>query len=336
MKVQIICRGSVKSGLGHLFRTKTFAKKAVNVCEGEVIAIVDSGLESLLNELGCPVHFVRRDDEILKYVKGFTPDFLVFDLTVLQKDVFLRVREYAPVSVSMSPIFEHMPLINLLFTRSARTPSIPGVKIFAGFQYAIFSENCHPINHERYKQNVLLPSLPLAVCMGGADASNKTLSVIRALAKSKDNSTIWVLLGEGYGHCFNELVKSIKGASQHEIILAKTNRSMWHIMSNCALAILSGGLTTIEAVYAGLPNVNLFERPWHIDAMSEELFELGVCINGGLFSEDSLAQMMKILHRLNANRNLLWEMHNKCNGLIDSSGSERVLQELNAYLINES
>ena len=103
---------------------------------------------------------------------------------------------------------------------------------------------------------------------------------------------------------------------------------MWRIMSNCTLAILAGGITSIEAVYAGLPTINLFECQEHIDIMSKELIELGASLNGGLFSEDSLEVMLKKLNFLYHNRNQLRLMRESSKGLVDNNGSERVLNAL--------
>ena len=68
---------------------------------------------------------------------------------------------------------------------------------------------------------------------------------------------------EGYNHSYQSLVDVINRNNRHEIILAKTNRSMWEILSNCNVAILAGGLMLVESIYAGLPSINIFEKEWH-------------------------------------------------------------------------
>lgn len=332
MKLQIICRGSTEDGLGHLFRVRTFAKTAQKLHDVEIIAIVQESLERILDDLACTVHFVRTDQDVLRFVNHSEADVLLFDLTRVDKGVFLAATERPLLTASLSPVFEHTEQIDILFTRSAKVPKILGVQIFGGLKYAVFSEHCLVIGDVPYQHNLALPNLPIAVCMGGADAANKTLTVLQALMKFESESMIWVLLGEGYLHSYNALVECTRGDNRHEVILAKTNRSMWRIMSNCAVAILAGGLTTIEAIYAGLPTVNLFESQEHIDVMGTELFELGVCMNGGLFSDESLKTMMDILRDLNSNRDRLWEMHKRSKGLVDAMGSERVLHELERQL----
>lgn len=332
MRLQIICRGSKKEGLGHLFRTRTFAKTAQNKHEIDIVAIVEDELKSVFHELPGLVHFVQRDEDILPYIQKYVADIVLFDLTSLEKDVTERAIKIPLLTGSLSPIFKHMSLIDICFTRSTRITQIQGVKVFGGLEYAIFNDHCITIDDITYERNLNLPSFSIAVCMGGTDAANKTLKVLKALISLDNNFTIWVLLGEGYSYSYDTLVNTVRKTHQHEIILAKTNQSMWRIMSNCALAILAGGITSIEAVYAGLPTINLFERQEHIDVMSKELIEFGACLNGGLFSQDSLKVLLNKLQFLYHNRDKLRLMRKSSKGLVDSKGSERVLSELERQL----
>ncbi len=333
MKLQVICRGSIQEGLGHLFRTRTFVKTAEQMCDIEILAIVEAELEVVLSELTCPVHFVRHDDDILSYIYSYAPDILLFDLIHIEAIVFQKAIAIPALTVSLSPVFEHMSHIDILFTRVKATQPIPGVQIFSGLEYAIFNDHGTIIDDATYEQNLALAELPVAVCMGGTDAANKTLAVLQALVQRTRATTIWVLLGEGYAHSYNALVDTVKGNCRHEVILAKTNRSMWKVMSNCVLAILAGGLTTIEALYAGLPTINLLAHRSHSEVM-QELFDMQVCMNSGLFSAESLQAMADMVEQFDHNRDTLRIMRQRSKGIIDARGSERVLYELQRQLEN--
>lgn len=328
MKIQIICRGSKEHGLGHLFRTKAFANVASLDNDVEVIAIIQEELKCIFQNMNCCVHFVKKDKQILSYINKFSPDILVFDLLSIDKGVFLYCKENIKTIISISPIFEHMKSIDMLFTRSSIVPKIQGIKIYSGLKYSIFGDHIEIISDRKYRDNISRPELSVAICMGGGDAKNKTLLVLNTLLKYSSNLTIWVLLGEGYAHSYDELVSTVRANPQHEIILAKTVRSMWRVLGNCSLAILTGGLTTTEAVYAGLPTINLFEKHEHVKVISPEFFEKGVCINGGLLSNSSLRKVNQMIKRLDSNRELLWTLHEGCKGLLDQKGSERVVKVL--------
>ena len=334
MKLQIITRGSVREGLGHLLRTRTFAKSATPAHQVEVVAIVEPELENVLGELKCPVRFVREDAGVVPFIQDAAPDALVFDTTRLAPEVFAAVSASARLTASISPVFEHLAAVDMLFTRNARFTPLPNVQIFGGLRYAIFNDHCGIIDAATHDRALARPDLPIAIAMGGSDAANKTLAVLRALAAMPEPTTIWVLLGEGYAHSYEALVDVVRGDQRHEIILAKASRSMWQVMSNCALAVLAGGLTTVEAIHAGLPTINLFERPEH-HAMLDELFEQGICLNGGLFSEESLTTMVETLRRLNHNRDELRAIRRRTRGLTDRRGAHRVLEEIERWLARE-
>ena len=227
MKLQIICRGSEQDGLGHLFRTKTFAKIAQKHHTVEIIAIIPKQLEPIFSDsdLACTVRFVRTDENAIKYMDCHKKaDVLLFDLVSISGKVFLHASKSSLLVASLSPTFEYAQHIDILFTRSGKVKPLPGVSIFGGLEYAIFSENCLVIGDIVYKHNLSQPNLPIAICMGGSDAPNKTLEVLMALKDFEGDSTIWVLLGEGYAHSYNSLVECMQGSSRHEIILAKPNR----------------------------------------------------------------------------------------------------------------
>jgi spore coat polysaccharide biosynthesis predicted glycosyltransferase SpsG len=164
--------------------------------------------------------------------------------------------------------------------------------------------------------------------MGGGDAPNKTLQVLQSVCQLEIPCTFWVLLGEGYRHSYQDLVTSIRKDSNHEIILAKTNRSMWNVFSNCSVAILAGGLTTLEAVYAGLPTLNIFEKEDHLLATGKQLFEQGVAEDLGLFNNGSLNGLRDRLSFLNGNKSQLLQMRERSKGKIDKLGPFRIYEAL--------
>lgn len=332
MKLQVLCRGSMRDGLGHLLRTRTFARLAAQTHEVEVVAVVEPDLEPLLADLPCPLHPVRSDDEIPPFLDAFAPDVVVFDTVRLRPATFAAAAAAAVLLVSISPVFEHAARLDVLVTRSARNPALPGVHILGGLPYAIVNDRCQAIDDATYERNLALAELPVAICMGGADAANKTLGVLRALSALPQPLSLMVMLGEGYAHSYNALVEAVRGESRHEVILAKTNRSMWRLMSHCAVAILAGGITSVEALHAGLPTINLFEVPEH-QAIMRELLESGVCLDGGLFSEASLATTVERLRHLDAHRDELRALRQRSRGLVDLHGPSRVLQAIEQHLL---
>ncbi len=323
-------------GLGHLIRARAFARAAVaGGHDVELAAIVAPELEPLLSDAPCLTRFLRSDDGLRESPADDCWDAVLYDLTTLERRAFEATARRALLTASLSPVFEHMPRVDACFTRSREYDALPGVRFHAGLEYAIFSERCTPIPDSVFEAALALPELSVALCMGGADAANKTLCVLGALGGLEPACTIWVLLGEGYAHCYNALVSATRGRMRHEVILARTNRSMWRVMSNCAVAVLAGGLTTVEAVYAGLPSVNLFERAEHRN-MTRELVARGVCLDGGLISDESLGRTLEVLAALAADRAALRAMREAGRGLVDARGAERVVRALEALIVERA
>ena len=335
MKLQVVCRGSVQEGLGHLLRTRTFARHAAPEHDLEVVAIVEPELENLLAGLACRVRFVRSDAAALECLRAFEPDALMFDTTRFDPGLMDDAASAGFLVGSISPVFEHLARMDVVFTRTRRNASLGSARVYGGLQYAIFNDYCQAIDDASYERSLGRKELPIGVCMGGADAANKTLIVLQALAGLVEPTTIWVLLGEGYAHSYNQLVDAVRCDSRHEIILAKANRSMWQILGNCALGVMAGGLTTVEAVYAGLPTINVFERVEHA-AMLTELFEAGVCLNGGLMSGRSLEPAAAAVRRLSADRAELRAMRGRTRGLVDPLGPVRVLREIEQAVLQKA
>jgi spore coat polysaccharide biosynthesis predicted glycosyltransferase SpsG len=335
MKLQIVCRGSVQEGLGHLLRTRTFARQAQTTHDVEVVAIVEPELETVLSGLNCSLRFVRSEEEAIPRLEAFAPDALIFDTTRFDAARLAQAATAGFLLASISPVFEHLDRMDLVFTRTQRNAVLGATRICGGLRYAIFNDYCQPIADADYERNLALNELPIAVCMGGADAANKTLAVVEALAGLEEPTTIWVLLGEGYAHSYHRLVDAVRGDLRHEVILAKANRSMWRILANCALGIMAGGLTTVEAVYAGLPTLNLFDRPEHA-RMLAELFEAGVCLNGGLIHGRTLVPALETLRRLATGRDELRLMRHRSKGLVDRNGPARVLHELEQAVLQKA
>jgi hypothetical protein len=80
----------------------------------------------------------------------------------------------------------------------------------------------------------------------------------------------------------------------------------------------------VEAIYAGLPSINLFECREHADMLAE-LFEQGICVNGGILSDDSLCTMLATLDHYYHNRRELLAVRDRGRRLLDKSGGQLVL-----------
>ena len=177
--------------------------------------------------------------------------------------------------------------------------------------------------------------LSVAICMGGSDAFNATLNILEQVRGISIPLIFWVLVGEGYTHSYNELIDCVKQDKIHEIIVAKTIRSMWRILSSCAIGIFAGGITTYEAAYAGLPSINtIVSENQHF--LLKELEDMGACFCIGSDFNMFGGHIHRILLELDSNRDELINMHRRSKLLIDGLGAYRIANELSLLLAGES
>lgn len=324
MRIAVFCTGGTDLGFGHFFRSKTFARSAPESCTVRIFPVVAGEDRHFFTEISGITTPCAHEEEAVNEILKFKPDILVFDAVFCSAEMISALRPAVRLLASISPVFNQMRAVDLLFTRNKDANDIDGVQVYKGMQYAIFNENCTFISDEGYFYNLSKPMMPIGISMGGGDAPNKTLNVLKVLAGLPAPCTFWVLLGEGYRHSYQHLVDAIHKESNHEIILAKTNRSMWHVLSNCCMGILAGGLTTIEAVYAGLPTLNIFDKKEHLEATGIEFFTRGAAECIGIFGKDSLAQLGSRVAELYAQKSQLVQMRERSKGQVDRLGPQRI------------
>ncbi len=329
MTIGIVCKGGVNTGLGHLHRTISFIEDAKAFADFRLIAIIDKGLEVLFKDIP-NASFVYNETDLPQALNSIpaTIDHCIIDCVELNEDNQQLLRKKFQRIISLSPVFNNYDIVDVLFTRFTEAQYPPSVKVYSGLQYSIFNNHCRQIEDYEYDKTLKEKSLTIAVSMGGVDAPNKTLKILEALAQLEIDLTIWVLLGEGYSHSYQDLVDTIKKDSNHEIVLAKSNRSMWKILSNCSLAIFAGGLTTFEAIFAGLPTINIFEKAIHQSIISKEIIAKNVSINLGLLSQETLDTLKQKLQLFYHNRQELLTMRQNTKGVLNKNGAQLTIQKI--------
>ena len=332
------CRGSAQDGLGHVIRPRAVIERLPDDASAELIVLGrDECAAPLLDGVAVPWSIVEGDDAVAARAAELDPGIVMLDTMTLDASVFESAAA-GRVTASLSPIFDRLEQVDLAFsrTRYAQDGSVPDAPNRRhGLEYAIVRPDCRRIDTHLFGRHLAESPMAIAISMGGADAPNRTLEVLEALRGLGAPATFWVLLGEGYGHSYDALVEAVKRDHRHEVILAKTNQSMWRILRNCSLAILAGGVTTYEAAYAGLPSISLLDSEAH-EFLVRELVEHGAALIGGAIDAGDGAALRAEVDRLEGDRETLLEMHQNSKQLIDGRGAERVLDEVMRHAASRS
>ena len=326
-RILFICRGSAEDGLGHVMRSRTIAAEMPSDAAVRLVVIGDAYVEGLLAGRGVRYEIVPDEAAAMATFKATHPDAVVFDLMHFGAAKFDRIAQSCP-TVSVSPVFDRLKDVDHFFHRTRELgemfdgASFRG-RMHAGLDFAVIRPGCRRINEAEYERHLYGQPLSVALSMGGADAGNKTLRVLRKIAEIDRSMLFWVLLGEGYGHSYEALVDCVKASSRHEIILAKTSDSIWRVMHGCALALLGGGLITYEAAFAGLPSINLFEQADQ-QFLVKELVECGAALCAGSPLDAAIENAARAIRRFDGARQELLAMHRRCRDLIDGQGARRI------------
>lgn len=325
MKILFICKASTEIGLGHLIRARTLAAglHRLGAVAIDFVLIGDTSLISLVN--GYVQNKIALVDENELVLRN-TYDHAFVDMLEMNKAIMAKIREKSAKVVCLSPIFNRMEDVDILFSRTRYQPIMrPGPnEVFAGPEYAIIQSDCSKIGAGEYEKTLESGTFPIAISMGGGDAANKTLQLLRSLKNCKVDATFWVMLGEGYKHSYDDLIAEINSNKRHEIILARTNKSMWQVLRNCAIGIFSGGVTSYEAAFAGLPTINLIDSDEKY-FLIRELVENNACWCLGTSFESSLDALNKHIEAVHGNHNVLMKMHIDSKQLISGKAAENIL-----------
>ncbi|PKP35484.1 MAG: hypothetical protein CVU00_02205 [Bacteroidetes bacterium HGW-Bacteroidetes-17] len=327
MNLLVICKASTQIGFGHLIRSRTFVENAIegNMNLDITLCIIgDSSLKLLLKNPAITFLFYEDENQIL-LTKSY--DAIIFDTINFNKSVFDKIRFNAKKIISLSPVFNLMPFVDICFNRTqywAEDIEKLTLKKYGGFEYALIQRNCNRIHSIIYKYGLEKRYFNIAISMGGGDAANKTLEVIKQIKNIIEPFTFWIMLGEGYSHSFDEIVNEIRKVKKHEIILAKTNHSMWNVLSNTSLLITTSGITSYEAAYAGLPTITFYDydNQWFL---LKELVDTKLTINGGKFSDNSINNLRNILTDLYHDRSVLYDMHKRSKKQFDNEAANRII-----------
>lgn len=330
-RIAIAARGSAQDGLGHFMRARSLAEAFHRIgVAPRVYLLGEPSGPALFRHGGLDFTVCDSDDALAGEIAAAEAGIVVYDMLRLEADAFAAIRDRGPLTVSLSPVFDRLDGVDLLFHRTrhedpAWVGASPFPRIIKGLDYTIVSDRCRRIPRRLYRAHLAQTPLSVAISMGGADAPNRTLDILNALKEAACSLLIYVALGEAYTHSYEALVKAVSG-TKHEVILVKSNESMWRVLQNSSLVICSAGMTTYEAAYVGMPSINL---PLHPDRnyLIQELADAGAC---RVFSGDPAGyrQMRDLIEHWEQHRDEMLTMHDTATRLVRPHGAHRVARAI--------
>lgn len=334
MNVLVLAKGTRSQGMGHLMRSISFANDLITYgVEVDYHAFTDESGRRFISAIASFESQIHDYSSAIPYLgKGY--DAVVFDMLSFPREEIERLKRDTDVLISISPIFDQMALMTSVVHRAHDLQSdadLSGKDCLFGPEYTIIRTDCHKKSSAQVEVQMKENPLRVGLCMGGADINNLTLRYLQELVKIDQSLTLFVMLGEGYLHSMDEIGLIASTYVQHEVVLAKTSRSMWTILDTCGLIICPGGITLYESAYVGIPTIyiSLSEKS---QELSEGISSIGAGIHAGQHGESTPAKVKEILESLMENRSDLIAMHRSSEGFIDGNSSERIYR----YMLDKS
>lgn len=327
--VAFVVRASTKNGLGHLVRSLSVLREMQNLAEVRLFLLGDMSGRHLVEESGISSRDCNSDEVCARWVMELKPKIIVFDTLYFEQAAFNLLANSA-VTVSLSPVFSRMGRVEHLFHRTKYEDPCwrnGGVfpKVHKGLKYTVLPARLKRIATRLFREHLYERKLSIAISMGGTDAPNRTLALLQELGRFPQKLVVWVALGDAYTHSYEELLRSAKENKQ-EIILLKSNESMWRVLRNASLVICAGGLTTYEAAYVGIPSINILQSAeWSY--LFRELADESVCFILDP-AEYAIATAASLVNELMNDRDRLLCMHKSSRRLIPGGGAKRIAQKI--------
>jgi spore coat polysaccharide biosynthesis predicted glycosyltransferase SpsG len=332
--IVFIVRSSSRDGLGHLARSLSVLRELRTLHQVQLLLLGDGLARHLVESADVAWSACESDDAAVDAVLLTGAQLVVFDTLTFDAASFSRL-PHGVITVSLSPVFNRLEEVHYLFHRTMkRDPTWPDCGSFPmvhrGLHFTVLPRWLKRTTTSLYREHLTEPHLGVAISMGGSDATNRTLQLLKAFRQCRAKLVLFVAVGDAYTHSYEELIAA---ATEHrqEIILLRSNESMWRILKNTvALILCAGGLSSYESAYIGLPSINILQNAdWTY--LVEELAEAGAChvVPPG---DASLAQAVTLVETLAENREDLVAMHLATKGLIPEGGSRRIAIQLNAFL----
>ncbi len=199
----------------------------------------------------------------------------------------------------------------------------PGSKILLGPRYVLLRDEFWRFRN--WERTGLEDVDNILVTLGGADQWNTTGKVVEYLGAAPQDFEVSVVVGSHYGHL--EDLKEQTGDLSKDFKILKDISNMSEVMSHADIAVASGGTTSWELVFMGLPSMVVIQAENQV-MIAEELERRCGMVNLGWhhqLKEDEFLSSFGLLFNGEEKRRSIALV---CQELIDGLGGERVVDEM--------
>lgn len=339
MKVFIRADASEGMGTGHIFRTSVLAKhirsaghEAIYVCRS-----LTQGLERKLKKDKFKVIPIPKkgqlDQEkefIRQKVKKEKPRWMIVDHYEAKEDYYLFLKDLGLKVLAIDDINQTRFPVDVLLNQNINAKDYPyscdltTIKLL-GPQYALVDDI---YVQKREKAHVRKNLKNLLIFMGGVDASNQTLKVLRGAILSGRDFVIDIVLGADY-----EFKNMIQKETKNTHLKCRIHQELEHladVMLKADLAVGAGGSASWEMATMRLPMM-LMPVAENQLGIAKKIAYAGAGIFSGWYEETSELSIAGKLKNISDSD--LQKMSIRAGEMCDGEGIKRILKTM--YFISK-
>ena len=252
-----LTEGSSEMGMGHVYRSITFARALLANLGVKAYFLTKSGgnVIKLIEDENFPTIKLKEDDEIVYHLKKLDINLIVIDNLDFKEEILKQIKDTVNANVVMvdnlTPKNDgYADIVMSLVRSNFSNKNIYNKNIetmyFCGPKYLILRDEFDIFKNKKD----LKPKIEdILLIFGGSDPSNHTTTVLKKLS---DDVRVNIVLGPEFKH-FNDLDKILKKKPSDNVVIHKEPGNVAELMYNADLVITSPGLSMFEAVYVGSP-----------------------------------------------------------------------------------
>lgn len=164
----------------------------------------------------------------------------------------------------------------------------------------------------------------ILMTLGGSDPDNVTLKIIDAL-QDIDAGDVKVVVMAGGGNSHVDSLMAASAASMIPMELLKNASNMPELMAWADIAIISGGTTSYETAFMGLPSLIVTIAENQIP-VAEKMAEIGAAVNLGWHADLTCDDIRRAFEDLTESRTSRDSLSLKSSELVDGLGCTRVIR----------
>ena len=248
--------------------------------------------------------------EVLDVIRNEKPDIVVWDRLDTDPDTCRAIKKLGALLVTLDDQGEGQVEADI----TVNAMVFGGDTCYKGFEYVILPD---------MKRDCRDPSRlvrRIFISFGGYDHHDMTRKVLTSLRKLDGAVELHVVVGLSYSDSVD--LRTLF-SNESRLIVYRNPKNFSHLLMESDLAILSGGLTLLEALAGGIPCIAIGQYRHQVDTI-QRLEEVGAVINLGSAEDVQEGALLSTVERLIQDGASRVTLASKAQSLIDGYGLVRV------------